>query len=102
MIFCSWIIEKRGIRDTMFAAMILESVGAGVRIFAQPGGKYFGFIHLGQILNGIAGPLIMAPPPKLSAVWFPPNQRTTATSIGTMAPYVGSAVGFLFIPYLVR
>ncbi|XP_065175554.1 solute carrier family 49 member 4 homolog [Sycon ciliatum] len=100
MFFCSWLLERRGIRDTIFVAVLLELIGAGVRVFAPPGRRMFGLIHLGQILNGIAGPLIMAPPAKLSAVWFPPHQRTTATAIGTMAPYVGSAVAFLFIPFL--
>ncbi|XP_065175556.1 solute carrier family 49 member 4-like isoform X2 [Sycon ciliatum] len=100
MLFCPYLLERRGIRDTMFIAVLLEVVGAGVRVFAPPGRSMFALVHLGQILNGLAGPLIAAPPAKLSAVWFPPHQRTTATTIGAMAPFAGLAVAFLFIPFL--
>eukprot|EP01084_Bolivina_argentea_P017966 33496_1 len=33
------------------------------------------FLHIGQILNAIAGVIIMSVPSKLSVIWFPENER---------------------------
>eukprot|EP01084_Bolivina_argentea_P292987 503851_1 len=58
------------------------------------------FLHIGQILNAIAGPLVMAPPPKLSVIWFPESQRNSATSIAVSAGVFGLCFGFLFGPLI--
>jgi FLVCR family MFS transporter len=52
-------------------------------------------MNVGQMLNGLAGPLAMAGPPAVSAVWFPPEERTRATAIGTFFAMMGTAAGFL-------
>jgi FLVCR family MFS transporter len=54
-------------------------------------------LHLAQILNGIAGPVLIVAPSRLSAMWFPPGQRTTVTAVANASP-VGWAVGFYLIP----
>ena len=56
---------------------------------------YARLIHTGQFLNGLAGPIAMGAPPALSAEWFPPEQRTTATAIATVSNVFGLAVSFL-------
>jgi MFS family permease len=50
----------------------------------------------------VAGPLVMAAPPLLSAQWFPDRERTTATAIASLANNFGSAGGFLLGPLLVK
>lgn len=52
-------------------------------------------MHVGQFFNGLGGPVAMAAPPILSAVWFPAKERTTATAIGTVFNYMGVAVTFV-------
>ena len=37
--------------------------------------------HVGGILNGTAGVCVCVIPSVISALWFPPGQRTTATGI---------------------
>ena len=37
--------------------------------------------HICAILNGLSGVTVMAAPPAISAAWFPPSERTTATCI---------------------
>ena len=37
----------------------------------------------------------------LSATWFPPNQRTTATSIQATSNYAGVALSFVLGPKMV-
>ena len=41
--------------------------------------------------NGI----FMAAPPLVSVLWFPVQERTTATSIGTAASFIGGSLNFL-------
>jgi len=53
------------------------------------------FIHGGQILNGLAGPVTMAAPPLISATWFPASQRTTATSLGILSGNIGFSLAFV-------
>lgn len=57
--------------------------------------------HVGQILNGLAGPVGMSIGPSLSAAWFPVNQRVTATAVAGVANYVGVALSFLVGPMMV-
>ena len=57
---------------------------------------YVRLMHVGQALNGLAGPVAMAGPPAVSAAWFPPHQRATATAVGALFGMMGSAAGFVF------
>jgi hypothetical protein len=47
---------------------------------------------------GLALQLVMCNPSQLSAVWFADDERTIATSIGTLSNMLGSALGFLIAP----
>ena len=38
--------------------------------------------HVSAVLNGIAGVVLCSAPAAVSAAWFPPDERVTATSIG--------------------
>lgn len=38
-------------------------------------------LHAGQIINAAVGPIVMSSPSLLSALWFPPHRRATATSL---------------------
>eukprot|EP00656_Telonema_subtile_P009789 TRINITY_DN14624_c0_g1_i1.p1 TRINITY_DN14624_c0_g1~~TRINITY_DN14624_c0_g1_i1.p1 ORF type:complete len:377 (-),score=54.60 TRINITY_DN14624_c0_g1_i1:109-1239(-) len=58
-------------------------------------------LHVGQILNAAAGPMVMGPVSRLSVIWFPEHQRTTGTAIAQTANGMGSCIGFLLGPFLV-
>ena len=57
--------------------------------------------HACAILNGISGVTIMAAPPLISSHWFPPEERTTATSINQAANMLGNGLSMLVGPALV-
>ena len=59
------------------------------------------WMHLGQLLNGLAGPVAMMSGPVLSAAWFPPHFRTTSTAIVAVANGLGVAFSNLVGPALV-
>jgi MFS family permease len=52
-------------------------------------------IMLGQVGTSIAGVVAMAAPPKISSVWFPPDERAAATAAGVVVNSLGNVVGFL-------
>ena len=52
-------------------------------------------MHVGHFFNGLGGPVAMGAPPILSAIWFPPKERATATAIGTVFNYLGVALSFI-------
>lgn len=54
-------------------------------------------LHIAQIFNGIAGPVLIAAPSRLSAVWFPPGQRATVTAIANSSLF-GAAIAFYLGP----
>ena len=43
----------------------------------------------------------MSAPPALSAIWFPPEERTTATCINQVFNMLGNGVSYILGPYLV-
>ena len=47
------------------------------------------------------GPVAIGAPPLVSATWFSPHERTTATAIGTLAGYFGIAMAFAVGPAMV-
>ena len=57
--------------------------------------------HIGLFLNGLAGPVALSAPPLVSAYWFPPKQRTTATALTSLAAYYGVSFSFVIGPVLV-
>eukprot|EP00298_Acanthocystis_sp_HF-20_P017012 c21649_g3_i2.p1 GENE.c21649_g3_i2~~c21649_g3_i2.p1 ORF type:complete len:470 (+),score=179.38 c21649_g3_i2:49-1410(+) len=59
-------------------------------------------IYLGQILNGMSGPLAMASPSLISQSWFGDGERTFSTAVGCLSANFGSAFGLLLGPYLVQ
>jgi len=91
----SWSINRYGLRKNILFAAFLVALGGILRSIPQGGAKTFPLIVVGQILNASAGPIVMVVPTKLSATWFAPKERTLATALGTLANFVGSAIGFL-------
>eukprot|EP01097_Dermamoeba_algensis_P010364 TRINITY_DN761_c0_g1_i1.p1 TRINITY_DN761_c0_g1~~TRINITY_DN761_c0_g1_i1.p1 ORF type:complete len:363 (-),score=54.50 TRINITY_DN761_c0_g1_i1:906-1994(-) len=90
----AWIFEKYGLRKTVFFGVIIQAFLSCLRIFAQ-GPESFWTVYIAQTLLGLSGTILMAAPPLLSANWFGPEERTTSTSIGSLANIFGSPLAFL-------
>lgn len=58
-------------------------------------------INIGQLIAMMSTPVGFGGPPSISATWFPPEERNTATAIGTLVAYCGLAVAFLLGPAMV-
>ncbi|XP_063586188.1 solute carrier family 49 member 4 homolog isoform X3 [Penaeus indicus] len=77
-----WLMEAKGLRAGVLACAGLVAAGTVMRIipFATSSDVFFTVMsHLCAICVGLAATLVMAAPPTIAAVWFPPEERTTAT-----------------------
>ncbi|OWF51146.1 disrupted in renal carcinoma protein 2-like [Mizuhopecten yessoensis] len=100
-VFFGWLIDVKGIRLSVLIAIFLVAVGAGFRCITSEPPYVKWTVHTGQLLNGLGGPVAMGLPPVLSATWFPPHERTTATAISQILNGLGVGVSFIIGPYLV-
>ncbi|XP_078347324.1 solute carrier family 49 member 4 homolog [Oculina patagonica] len=99
-----WLMDMKGLRVAVLVAVFCEFIGSGLRcipISDKHMNVETGLIHLGQFITGIGGPIAMAAAPMVSAAWFPPEQRTTATAISSLACYSGTALSFVIGPLIV-
>lgn len=90
-----------GLRVSVLLAAFFELIGTALRCFSLSNKSQSLLIHIGQFVTGLGGPVAMAAPPLVSAAWFPPSQRTTATAISSLACYSGTALSFVIGPLLV-
>ena len=60
------------------------------------------FINVGQFIIMAGGTVALSAPPLVSATWFPPSERTTATAISALAGSFGISVAFVVGPAMVR
>jgi len=64
-------------------------------------GSFTLFCHFCSFINAIGGPIAMSAPIQISAAWFPPNERTRATSISQMFNALGVGVSYLLGTFIV-
>lgn len=98
---CAYVMDSKGLRPAVLAPSFLIFAGSLLRICTTDVPAATWLCNTAQLLNGLAGPVGCAAPPLLSATWFAPQQRTTATSISTVCNYLGVALSFILGPLLV-
>lgn len=59
------------------------------------------FIYIGHLVTMLPSFIPNGGPPLVSSTWFPPNERTTATAIGTLAANFGAALAFFIGPSMI-
>ncbi|GMF09726.1 unnamed protein product [Phytophthora lilii] len=96
-------MDKIGLRFGVLLGGLLQAVGAALRFF----GCFFETMDevdvtvIGQILASFAMPFMVNSPAVLSANWFPPSLRATATSVAVNANSMGTALVYLTAPFIV-
>lgn len=99
----TWMLDVKGLRVSALVCAWLVFLGSLVKCFVADGGPLcVALIHIGQMLNGFAGPVSMSIGPVVSATWFPPDQRATATALISVSNYGGCALMFVLGPILVH
>ncbi|XP_052253450.1 solute carrier family 49 member 4 homolog isoform X2 [Dreissena polymorpha] len=98
--FC-YLIDVKGIRFTVLICGLLNFVGFAVRCVSMEPGVMTWTANAGAIILGVGGTIGFAAPAKVSSVWFPSDQRATATSIASLSNFLGVSLSFLLGPLIV-
>jgi len=93
----SWIIDTYGIRIGVGIGALLTGIFGLMRGFVSTN---FDLLLVSQIGIAIGQPFLLNAITKLSARWFPINERATASGLGTLAMYIGILAGMIFTPFL--
>ena len=94
----AWAIDTLGFRTAVSIGAALTAVFAVTRgIFAAN----FRLVFASQIGLAIGQPFVMGAITRMAARWFPPQERATATGLGTLSMYLGILAGMLFTPMLI-
>jgi len=94
----AWLIDTWGLRWSVTVGAALSGVFALTRgIFASS----FTLVLVSQIGIAVGQPLILGAMTKLAARWFRPEERATATGLGTLAIYLGVLASLIVTPVLV-
>lgn len=101
----TWLLSRsKGVSRAMTTAAVLMVLCVVLRLVPTVSGdptQGHWWLHLGQLFNAVAGPFIMAGCSAVSALWFPPSQRATATAVAYCGGSIGGALGFAFGPLIV-
>jgi len=90
----NYIIDELGMRPSILIGNFLTIIGMWLRTLSH---ESFYYIFAGQVLGALGGPCILNTPQKVSAVWYPPSERTLSTTLLSIASPFGVAIGF-FLP----
>jgi cyanate permease len=93
----SWIIDKYGIRAGVGIGAVFTGIFGLLRAFAGPD---YHLLLMAQVGIAVGQPFILNSITKLSARWFPIEERATAAGLGTLAMYIGILAGMTITPYL--
>lgn len=97
----SWILDKLGLRIAAISGVLGTCLGAWIKCFSvRPDLFWVGFV--GQSIVAASQVFILSLPAKVAAVWFGPDQVSSACSIGVFGNQLGIALGFLLPPVLVE
>jgi len=95
----SWLIDKFGCKPVVAVGAIVTGLCGILRGVA---GANFGFALAMTIGMAAAQPVFLNSWTKVSATWFPANERATAVGLLTLANLVGAAVGQVLSPILIE
>ncbi|XP_066951462.1 solute carrier family 49 member 4-like [Macrobrachium rosenbergii] len=101
---CARIMDAKGIRIAVLILVSSVTVGTVLRagsLLINSDILFEVMCHIAAILNGAVGPLVLQSSAMIAAVWFPPNERTTAAGCGQLFTLLGGAGSYLQ-PFIVR
>lgn len=95
----TWLLEHKGLQVVGIIGTFLNCLGAWIKCTSINPHR-FSLLMAGQTICAIAQVFILGIPARLAAVWFGPNEVSTATAIGVFGNQIGVAMGFLIPPII--
>ncbi|CAI4221053.1 unnamed protein product [Auanema sp. JU1783] len=97
----AWLLDRYGLRVSILLGAAGNCIGAWIKILStSPDAFWITFI--GQTIVGASQMFTLGIPPRLAAVWFGPDEVSTACAAGVFGNQLGIAVGFVLPPLLVH
>ncbi len=93
----SWIIDTYGIKIGAGIGALLTGFFGLMRGWVGPD---YSLVLIAQIGIAIGQPFLLNAITKLSASWFPLEERATASGLGTLSMYIGILAGMVITPIL--
>ncbi|XP_067945950.1 heme transporter FLVCR2-like isoform X2 [Watersipora subatra] len=97
----TWLLDRKGLRVIALLGTFLNALGAWIKCTAVASDRFM-VLMAAQTVCSIAQVFILGMPARVAAVWFGPDQVSTATSLGVFGNQLGTAVGFVLPPYVVK
>lgn len=97
----SYLLDKFGLRFAVITGATGTAIGSWIKV-ASVAPDRFWISFVGQTIVAVSQSFILSVPARLAAVWFGPDQVSSACSIGVFGNQLGIAIGFLFPPMLVQ
>ncbi len=94
----SWTIDTYGFKVAVGIGAVLTGVFGLIRGLAADN---YTLVLISQIGIAIGQPFILNALTKVAARWYPIQERATASGLGSLAMYMGIALGMMLTPYLV-
>ncbi|KAK0180912.1 hypothetical protein PV327_003243 [Microctonus hyperodae] len=96
----SYVLDKFGLRYAALIGCFGTALGSWIKVFSVAPNRFW-VTFVGHTFSAISQSFILSIPSRLAAVWFGPDQVSSACSIGVFGNQLGVAIGFLFPPMLV-
>jgi MFS family permease len=93
----SWVIDRYGIRIAVGIGAVLTGIFGLLRGLA---GSNYSLALFAQIMIAVGQPFILNAITTIAARWFPPDERATASGLGSLSIYLGILLGMLITPLL--
>ncbi len=93
----SWVIDRFGIRIAVGTGALLTGIFGLLRGLA---GSNYSLALFAQIMIAVGQPFILNAVTSIAARWFPPDERATASGLGSLSIYLGILLGMLLTPLL--
>ena len=87
----TWLLDRKGLRIVGILGTLLNMLGAWLKCAAVNPDR-FALLMTAQTICAIAQVFILGIPARLAAVWFGPNEVSTATAIGVFGNQVTKSV----------
>ncbi|XP_018571730.1 uncharacterized MFS-type transporter C09D4.1-like [Anoplophora glabripennis] len=97
----SYIIDKKGLRTAGLIGCIGTAIGTGIKVFSVRSDLFL-VVLVGQAIVSMSQVTIICLPPKIAAIWFKPNEVSTACSLGVIGTQLGCAIGYILPPSIVK
>ena len=96
-----FVIRRFGLRTAVILSMLILALGTILKCFSTGSSIGIYLVHIGQFMNGFIMAMVQGATTTLSSNWFPYNERTFATGVSGLAPYLGLSFSFLIGPLVV-